>query len=43
MKPKLKRAEQSYWLAVLEEEHDNLRKALTFCWEQAVVYALGES
>jgi predicted ATPase/class 3 adenylate cyclase/Tfp pilus assembly protein PilF len=31
---KLWGAEQASWLSVLEEEHDNLRQALTFCLEE---------
>jgi predicted ATPase/class 3 adenylate cyclase len=34
LKAKLQGAEQGHWLAVLEEEHDNLRQALTFCLEE---------
>jgi predicted ATPase/class 3 adenylate cyclase/Tfp pilus assembly protein PilF len=33
IRPKLSGSEQAHWLAVLEEEHDNLRQALTFCLE----------
>jgi tetratricopeptide (TPR) repeat protein len=33
VKPKLRGSEQALWLSVLEEEHDNLRQALTFCLE----------
>jgi predicted ATPase/class 3 adenylate cyclase len=33
-RPKLRSAEQAQWLALLEEEHDNLRLALTFCLEE---------
>ena len=33
-RPKLRGAEQAHWLALLEEEHDNLRQALTFCLEE---------
>jgi predicted ATPase/class 3 adenylate cyclase len=31
--PKLLGSEQAHWFSVLEEEHDNLRAALTFCLE----------
>jgi predicted ATPase/class 3 adenylate cyclase len=33
-RPKLRSAEQAQWLAVLEQEHDNLRLALAFCLEE---------
>jgi predicted ATPase/class 3 adenylate cyclase/Tfp pilus assembly protein PilF len=33
-RPKLGGLEQARWLGMLEEEHDNLRQALTFCLEQ---------
>jgi predicted ATPase/DNA-binding SARP family transcriptional activator/Tfp pilus assembly protein PilF len=33
-KPKLSGSEQAHWVAVLEEEHDNLRQALRWCLEE---------
>jgi predicted ATPase/class 3 adenylate cyclase len=32
--PHLTAADQTRWLAILEEEHDNLRQALAFCLEE---------
>jgi predicted ATPase/class 3 adenylate cyclase/tetratricopeptide (TPR) repeat protein len=34
VRPKLHGSEQARWLGVLEEEHDNLRQALTWCGEE---------
>jgi predicted ATPase len=40
-RPKLHGAEQEQWLAVLEEEYDNLRQALNFCLEEPEEGAAG--
>ena len=42
IKPKLRGAQQAQWLEVLEEEHDNLRQALTFYAEDTQDAESGE-
>ena len=42
IRPKLSGSEQGQWLEVLEEEHDNLRQALTWYSEDAVDAEAGE-